>query len=595
MPPAMKHVFLLFFLFIIVPCRAQNTDSLKKIVFGKAAVKLRLQAAVEAATLLASVKPDEVREIASAALTLARRQHDDNSAGLLLRALGKSYFAKRSYDSAAYYYDKATQNAKATRVEGLLANDYDELGKVYLTGRNYDKAAEFYDLAALYAARSGTTQTQITALSQLGLIREIKRDFTGALDFLHQANDIADSVQIAKKINANTPETYSHDFMTEVEGTIKQETPTIDSILKTIATKQSLNDTLALSINYFNLGLLYKNKQMYPQALSALKSSLMYATRINYADMQLSAVNQIADLYEFTGDSKQALAYLKKRGAIVDLLNSPAAKTTEDLKINYEQREALVLSQQFEISRRNYWMVGISVVIVLLLIIGFIYYKQTQLKQQNIAMQAIIQTEESERQRIARDLHDSVSQTMSAAKINLSIIGSELLFKDNEQRQRFDRVLGMVDDGFKEVRTISHNMMPWALHKTGLAKVIKQFISNVENGSISFNFFNKGFDEPFNDNVELILYRVLQESVNNVIKHSGADRVDISLIRDDNAISLTIEDNGKGFDASDPEFKAGMGLGNLRSRINFLNGKVEVDSHPGSGTLVSVYIPVSTL
>jgi signal transduction histidine kinase len=383
--------------------------------------------------------------------------------------------------------------------------------------------------------------------------------------------------------------------MTEVEGTIKQETPTIDSILKTIATKQSLNDTLALSINYFNLGLLYKNKQMYPRALSALKSSLMYATKINYADMQLSAVTQIADLYEFTGDTKQALAYLKKRGAIIDLLNSPAAKTAEDLKINYEQREAQVLSQQFEISKRNYWMVGISVVIVLLLIIGFIYYKQTQLKQRNIAMQAIIQTEESERQRIARDLHDSVSQTMSAAKINLSIIGSELPFKDEEQRNRFDRVLGMVDDGFKEVRTISHNMMPWALHKTGLAKVIKQFISNVENGSISFNFFSKGFDEPFNENVELILYRVLQESINNVIKHSEADRVDISLIRDEDSISLTIEDNGKGFDASHPEFKAGMGLGNLRSRINFLNGKVEVDSHPGSGTLVSVYIPVSTL
>jgi signal transduction histidine kinase len=170
-----------------------------------------------------------------------------------------------------------------------------------------------------------------------------------------------------------------------------------------------------------------------------------------------------------------------------------------------------------------------------------------------------------------------------------------LPFKDEEQRNRFDRVLGMVDDGFKEVRTISHNMMPWALHKTGLAKVIKQFISNVENGSISFNFFSKGFDEPFHDNIELILYRVLQESINNVIKHSEADRVDISLIRDEDSISLTIEDNGKGFDASHPEFKAGMGLGNLRSRINFLNGKVEVDSHPGSGTLVSVYIPVSIL
>jgi len=591
----MKHIFLLLFFFAITPCRAQNTDSLKKIVFSDASVQIRLQAAIKTATLLASTRPDEIREIAKKGLKLAQRYHDDKSAGLLLRALGKGHFARKQYDSAAYFYNEAGQKLQMVKYYGLLDSDYLELARAYFTNKKYDKAAELYNLAALYAAKSGASQSVITALSQLGLIQEIKHDYIGALGFLRQANDIVDSIRIAEKISKNTPETYSRDFMTDVEGAIKQETETAEEILKTIATKQSLNDTLALSINYFNLGLLYKNNQLYPQALKALKSSLTYATKINYAEMQLSAVNQIADLYEFTGNNKQAVAYLKKRSAIIKLLNSPEAKTAEELKIKEGQREAQMLAQQFEISRRNYWMVAISVLIVLLLVIGFIYYKQTQLKQRNIAMQAIIQTEESERQRIARDLHDSVSQTMSAAKINLSIIGSEIAFKDEEQRQRFNRVLGMVDDGFKEVRTISHNMMPWALHKTGLANVVKQFIGNVENGTISFNFFSKGFDEPFNDNVELILYRVLQESVNNVIKHAGADRVDISLIRDEASISMTIEDNGKGFDSTNPEFKAGMGLGNLRSRINFLNGKVEVASQPGSGTLVSVYIPVNTL
>jgi two-component system NarL family sensor kinase len=380
--------------------------------------------------------------------------------------------------------------------------------------------------------------------------------------------------------------------MSDVMGKIKQKEETSEDLLKTIALKTSLNDTLALSINYFNLGRLYKSQQMYPQALRALQNSLIYAQKIYFADMQLSDVNEIVDLYDFTGNSKQALAYLKKKKAIIELINSPMAKSIEQLEPQYERQ---FLSQQFEITRRNYWVTGMSVVAILLLTIGLIYYKQTQLRQRNIAMQAIIRTEESERQRIARDLHDSVSQTMSAAKINLSVMRDEMAFKDEEQRKRFDRVLGMVDDGFKEVRTISHNMMPWALHKTGLAKVITQFISNIENGSISFNFFSKGFDEPFNENVELILYRVLQESINNVIKHAGANRVDISLMRDESSIRLSIEDNGKGFDETHPDFKAGMGLGNLRSRINFLNGKVDVDSRPGSGALISVYIPISAL
>ncbi|RYY32646.1 MAG: sensor histidine kinase, partial [Sphingobacteriaceae bacterium] len=82
-----------------------------------------------------------------------------------------------------------------------------------------------------------------------------------------------------------------------------------------------------------------------------------------------------------------------------------------------------------------------------------------------------------------------------------------------------------------------------------------------------------------------------QESVNNVMKHAQASRLDISLMRDEQAISLTIEDNGKGFDATNPEIYRGMGLSNLRSRINFLKGKVELSSAPGKGTLVSVHIP----
>ncbi|WP_431198597.1 sensor histidine kinase [Mucilaginibacter sp. P19] len=109
-----------------------------------------------------------------------------------------------------------------------------------------------------------------------------------------------------------------------------------------------------------------------------------------------------------------------------------------------------------------------------------------------MAMQAIIAAEESERQRIARDLHDSVSQIISAAKINLSVIGSELPFINEEQRTRFEKAINLVDYGFKEVRTISHNMMPWALHKTGLAQVIKQFIENIKNNNIAINFFARG-------------------------------------------------------------------------------------------------------
>jgi two-component system NarL family sensor kinase len=444
------------------------------------------------------------------------------------------------------------------------------------------------------APKTGSRLELMTALTQLAALYEAQHNYREALAYYRQAFDISDSIDFVQKAKENTSEAYSRNFMGDVMGSIKKEGKSEQDILKIIDTKRSLNDTLALSINYFNLGVMHINKRRYVQALDALQNCLQYATAINYTDMQSSAVNEIADLYEQMGDYQQSLAYLKKHMAI-NAKGNKNSKTIDELQTKYEitQREDQVLQQQFEITKRNYWMAGISVIIVLMLLIGFIYYKQTKLRQLNIAMQAIIETEESERKRIAQDLHDSVSQTMMAAKINLSVIGSEMPFINEEQKKRFDKVIGLVDYGFKEVRTISHNMMPWALHETGLNQVIKQFIGNIEPSCIAVNFFCRGFDAPFDATTEIILYRVLQECVNNVMKHANADRLDISLIRDEENISLTIEDNGKGFDTSQPEIYRGMGLKNLQSRINFLKGKVELDSQVGKGTLVSVYIPLN--
>jgi two-component system NarL family sensor kinase len=590
----MKYFFLLLFILAVIPCSGQNIDSLKKIVFSKSPAQKRLNAATQITDYSSLKSPNETFAIARIGLGLASKLNNKKAFGFILRDIGKAFYLTGSYDSTAYYYNGAAEVLSKINKADVLADNYNELATLYVKLKNYDKALELYNRAISYAPKTGSRRALMTALNQVGLLYETNHNYREALNYFRQSFDISDSLDFVKKAKENTSEAYSHNFMADVMGSIKQKNESVQDILKTIDTKKSLNDTLALTINYFNLGLLYKSKRMYPQSLDALQNCLKYATKINYTDMQASAVNEIADLYGQTGDYRQSLIYLKTHMALNALSNTKNSKSIDELQTKYEitQREDQLLQQQFEITKRNYWMTGIFVFILLMLVIGFIYYKQTQLKQRNIAMQAIMEAEESERRRIAQDLHDSVSQTMSAAKINLTVIGGELPFINDDQRKRFEKVINLVDYGFREVRTISHNMMPWALHKTGLAQVIKQFIENIENEAIAINFFSRGFDVPFDDTTEIILYRVLQESVNNVMKHANASRLDISLIRDKDNISLTIEDNGKGFDAANPGINKGMGLSNLRSRINFLNGKVELDSQVGKGTLVSVYIPV---
>ncbi|WP_295673353.1 sensor histidine kinase [uncultured Mucilaginibacter sp.] len=539
--------------------------------------------------------PEETMVVARKGLSLASRLGDRKAAGLILLAIGKAYDLAAKFDSAAYYFDKATVVLGAIKNQDSLTAEYMELAKSYTQLKNYDKAIRLNQMVIAVFSINGSPRQLITALSQAGELYEASHKYREALSYYKQAFDISDSLDFVQKTKENTSEAFSRSFMKDVLGSLKQKSESEQDILKAIETKKSLNDTLALTINYFNLGLLYKSKKLYPPSLDALQKCLQYATKINYGAMQSSAVNEIADLYEQKGDYRQSLVYLKKHMVLTALNNTGQSKTIDELQTKYEitQREDQVLQQQFEITKRNYWMTGIFVFMGLMLFIGFIYYKQTKLKQRNIAMQAIIETEESERKRIAQDLHDSVSQTMTAAKINLTVIGGELPFVNEAQKKRFEKAIKLVDDGFREVRTISHNMMPWALHETGLALVVKQFVENIENDAIAIKLFSRGFDEPFDATTEIILYRVLQECVNNVMKHADASRLDISLIRDEQNISLTIEDNGKGFETTGPGAYWGVGLNNLRSRINFLKGKVEIDSQPGKGTLVSVYIPLT--
>jgi signal transduction histidine kinase len=587
----MKYLLFLLLILAVIPCSGQNIDSLKKVVFSESPAQKRLTAAIRVVNYPTEHDPAKIIAVAKEGLNIAYKLRNKKAITPLSQTLGKAYYQISQYDSTAYYYNIAAVILSKTNQQYILTDDYSRLAKAYFKLKNYDKAIEFCELAISYAPQTGERTELMQVLNQAGTLYEAKNNYREALSYFRQAFDIKDSLNLVKQTTQNTSETYSHQFMGDVMGSIKQD-QSVEEILKTIDIKKSLNDTLALSINYFNLGVLYKNKRLYTQSLDALKNCLQFAVQINYADMQKSATNEIADLYEQMGDYKQSLVYLKKHAAIKTTGNN----TIDELQAKYEikQREDQVLQQQFEITKRNYWMAGIGIFILLMLVTGFFYYKQNKLKQRNIAMQAIIAAEESERQRIAQDLHDSVSQIISAAKINLSVIGSELPFLNEEQKTRFEKVINLVDYGFKEVRTISHNMMPWALHKTGLAQVIKQFIENIANDNIAINFFSRGFDSPFDDTTEIILYRVLQESVNNVMKHAHADRLDISLIRSDESISLTIEDNGKGFDTTNPDIFKGMGLNNLRSRINFLKGKVEFDSQVNRGTLVSIYIPLTS-
>ncbi|RYD93022.1 MAG: sensor histidine kinase, partial [Sphingobacteriales bacterium] len=215
------------------------------------------------------------------------------------------------------------------------------------------------------------------------------------------------------------------------------------------------------------------------------------------------------------------------------------------------------------------------------------------IEQQHIITKAVLDAEENERKRIASDLHDGVGQLFSAVKLNMNGLFDRITLDREEDRFLAENTLALVDESCKEVRIISHRMMPNMLLRSGIASDLKSFIEKIDGDSLKVTLEATGFKDRLESNVETMLYRIIQETVSNVIKHAGATRLDIILTRDKDGINATVADNGKGFDTTQIGSFTGIGLKNIITRIEYLKGVVDYESVLGKGTTVNIWVPVA--
>lgn len=230
--------------------------------------------------------------------------------------------------------------------------------------------------------------------------------------------------------------------------------------------------------------------------------------------------------------------------------------------------------------------------LVLGIVIFFITYKKKLIKQQLEMqtletkhqldlLQSIIQTQEKERKRFAEDLHDEVGAMLSTAKLNIARIEKSPDAKSAELAKETKEMLNSI---ITNIRRIAKALLPSTLEKLGFIESIKELCNSVNKSSIVLANFNQtGVYKKQDIKIELALYRVLQEIVNNALKHSGATEINISLKNNISDIELEIYDNGKGFDLKTVESQ-GLGLKNIESRVNMIDGKLLFESEPNKGT-----------
>ncbi|WP_315816553.1 PAS domain-containing protein [Paraflavitalea speifideaquila] len=209
-----------------------------------------------------------------------------------------------------------------------------------------------------------------------------------------------------------------------------------------------------------------------------------------------------------------------------------------------------------------------------------------QTRHKDEIAQSVLQTEEAERKKLGEELHDNINQLLGVVKLYIQ----HALVNPKMREELLEKSASYITQTIEEIRHLSRSLLPPALNEQSLLESLYQLIEDISHAKdIDFQVQHAGFDESkVPDNKRLVIYRIIQEQLNNALKHSEAKAVNIKLVHHEQHVQLTIQDNGIGFDPQ--QMKPGMGLNNIRNRIEVFNGEMEILSAPGDGCTLNVRI-----
>ncbi len=219
--------------------------------------------------------------------------------------------------------------------------------------------------------------------------------------------------------------------------------------------------------------------------------------------------------------------------------------------------------------------------------------EQSRREAEKRLINAIIQTEEKERRRFAKDLHDGLGPLLSTVKLSVSTLKE--MENDPDKKHIIQNADLIINESIKSIKEISNNLSPHILNNFGLASALKNFSHKIEESkAININFESNAFDQRFDENIEVILYRITCELITNTLKHANAKNIEIVLTLQPKCIIISYTDDGIGFDVNEAIYDSatpkGMGYKNIISRINTIKGKIDIESNKDTGTKILIRV-----
>jgi two-component system, NarL family, sensor kinase len=542
---------------------------------------------------------NDITGMARAAVNLANIYNKEN----------KKTLALKSYLEAIDYFEK-------TNNFGIVAMTNANIGSLFLELKNYSKSMSYTKKAIQYQEENHIETDLTTSYLTMGNIYLKLKDTINALQFYNK------SIVSSKKTGNNLALSAAFNNISSIKIEQKKQIEANKLIEKSSSMLKKLkanNNESALALNLVSKTI--SEKKYFEAQKILLKLKHQYSKNDLYKSELWQTYIFLVQTHSYLNRPDSATYYIKASMKLQDaIIEKTVQKQTSELETEYQtekkekdllktknklfQKEVALQKEKLDVQAKKNTIITILILVGLLILLSYGIYRKKQLeqkaflaaeqtKQRQILTQAVIEAEESERKRIASDLHDGVGQLFSAVKMNLSGLLNRMDITKDDDRFLAEKTMALVDESCKEVRVISHKMMPNFLLKSGIAADIKSFIEKIDENSLKITFESEGFKEQLEFNEEIILYRVIQELINNVIKHANADELQIYLNKTNENIQVKIIDNGVGFDYNKAIEKGGLGLKNILVRIKYLKGTVQFLSNSPTGTKVQIEIPLS--
>ncbi len=547
---------------------------------------------------------DESRKCYTAALEWAAKSSQKDATAWVYNNMGDAYYHEGDYLLASEYLYKASAELKKATTEPTHTgvNIYNNLGEINMRLNQPGKAIAYFSLAE-DMARKGNLYFQ------LGEALMNKGDYYNSIHEPDSARRyFTEVMDIGKKINKVDLQASANCELGKTAIETGDYEQAIAYLQQAILLAKDIYEYIIVDASYAMGDALY-HEGKYTQAEAMLVSTLQEMKAHNIRDKYMDCYTGLAAVYKAEGRYKESLAFTDSLLTIKDTLTG-IEKTTayNQLELKYKTAEKdkqiavsqlQIAEQQSKITRENIWIAAIVGGIFLLgLAVTGVYrnarHKQhlqaeqiKSLQQQNKigTLKAVVQGEENERSRIARELHDGIGGMLAAAMMRFRTIRH-----DNEAvtiTPAYNEAMDMLGQMADEIRKTAHNLMPEVLQKQDLAEAVRAFCNNMqEAGTLKIDFQAYGSFGNISQDVKLNVYRILQELLKNIKQHAHAAHALVQLLVNEQTLTITVEDNGAGYDTA--EKNNGIGLHNMETRVRSLGGSYTIESEAGKGTTVYI-------